>query len=236
MSTPIDIRITPSLHSEILKEIDGYDETTHPLIQPVIEVFDDTYITLGQLHDARKAASRNQAWSEGQQVLIVSEAIEKQQNRLTKKLDNVSAQLKKQIAHFEKELSTPLEVKASVGIAGEIRKFVKEMSFEDRHQFILQAITNSDHTTISAVIGAPAYLSGLDNKLAEAFTRQWHEHASPQIAKNLKAVRNAKTILDQRSGLLFTESEKALGASWSKVIELRQGNNKALAALKLTNT
>lgn len=89
-------------------------------------------------------------------MLAVSDAAYKQQQRLAKKFDNVRATLDKQIAHFEQELSQPLESRASVGISGEIRKFVKDMTTEERHKFIQEAIDAGDHTTVSAVLGAPA--------------------------------------------------------------------------------
>ena len=62
MPTPVDIRITPSLHADTLKEVDGYDEElTAPILAPALEALDDAYITLGKLHDARDAAKKNQA-------------------------------------------------------------------------------------------------------------------------------------------------------------------------------
>ena len=83
MPTPVDIRITPSLHADTLKEVDGYDdELTAPILAPALEALDDAYITLGKLHDARDAAKKNQAWTEGQQVLAVSDAAWKQQQAL----------------------------------------------------------------------------------------------------------------------------------------------------------
>ncbi|PJK02356.1 hypothetical protein CO609_10365 [Lysobacteraceae bacterium NML91-0268] len=73
MPTPIDARVTPTLHAETLKALDGFDDSTMPYIAPAIEALDDAYITLGKLHDGRDAAKKNQAWTEGQQVLAVSE-------------------------------------------------------------------------------------------------------------------------------------------------------------------
>lgn len=233
MPTKIDSRLTPSLHAETIKNIDGYnEELTAPILAPAIEALDDAYITLGKLHDARDAAKKNQAWSEGQQVLAVSDAAWKQQQRLAKKLDGVLATLGTQIAHFEKELSQPLESRASVGISGEIRKYVKEMATSERQRFLMQAISEGDHTTVGAVLGAPSYLSGLDSDSQSIYVRMWHEKTSPDKAIKLKAVQNTKRLIEDRAGLIFKEIEKAMGASWSTVNKLRQGNDKALAALK----
>jgi len=141
MPTPVDIRITLSLHADTLKEVDGYDEEfTAPILAPALEALDDAYITLGKLHDARDAAKKNQAWTEVQQVLAVSDAAWKQQQRIAKKFDNVRVTLEKQIAHFEQELSQPLESRAAVTISGEVLKFVKDMPTEKRHEFLTKAI------------------------------------------------------------------------------------------------
>ncbi len=233
MPTPVDIRITPSLHADTLKEVDGYDEElTAPILAPALEALDDAYITLGKLHDGRDAAKKNQAWTEGQQVLAVSDAAGRHQQRLAKKFDNVRATLDKQITHFEELLQQPLESRAAVTISTEVRKFVKDMPVEERHKFLQQAIADADHITVSAVLGAPPYLSGLDANFQKSYVRMWWERTTPELATKLKAVRGAKAVIEQRGGLLFKEIEKAMGAPWSKVNELRQGNDKALAALK----
>lgn len=150
MPTEIDSRVTPTLHAETLKALDGFDDSTMPYIAPAIEALDDAYQTIGKLHDGRDAAKKNQAWTEGQQVLAVSETANRHQQRLLKKFDGLVSTMDKQIAKFEEELSQPLESRASVGIAGEVRKFVKDMPTEERHKFLQEAIDAGDMTTCSS--------------------------------------------------------------------------------------
>lgn len=45
MPTPIDARITPSLHSENVRQLDGYSDDSAPCLGPVMETLDDTYLT-----------------------------------------------------------------------------------------------------------------------------------------------------------------------------------------------
>lgn len=232
MPTPVDIRITPSLHSETLRELDGFDDTTLPYIAPAFEALDDAYQTLGKLHTGRDAAAKNQAWTPEQAVLAVSDAAGKQQQRLLKKFDGLVSTMDKQIAKFEEELSQPLESRASVGIAGEIRKYVKEMPTEKRHEFLQQALAERDVTTLSAVLGSPAYLSGLDANFQKTYTRLYHEAMNPQAAQRLKVIRGAKAHIEKVGPLITGQIEKAMGADWGTVQQLRQGNDKALAALK----
>lgn len=232
MPSPIDTRISLDLHADSIKAVDGFDETTAPLLAPAIEALDDAYITLGKLTDAREHAGRNKAWTEGQAILNVSDAAGRQQQRLSKKFDNVRVTLEKQIVHFEEQLSQPLEARAGATVSAEIRRFVKDMAIEERHKFLQQAIDDADYITVSAVLGAPSYLSGLDAKFAAVYTRSWWERTTPELAQKLKAVRGAKAHIEQRGGLVLKGIEKAMGSTWATVNELRQGNDKALEALK----
>ena len=84
MPTEIDARITPSLHSENVKQLDGYSDDSAPYLGPVMEALDDAYLTLGKLHDARHLASKNQAWTPEQAVLAVSDPAGRQQQRRRK--------------------------------------------------------------------------------------------------------------------------------------------------------
>lgn len=232
MPTPVDTRITPSLHSETLREVDGYDETMLPHIAAAFEALDDAYLTIAKIHDARDAAKKNQAWTPEQAVLAVSEAAYKQQQRLLKKFDGLVATMDKQIAHFEQELSQPLESRAAVTVAGEIRSYAKNLTTEERHKFLQQAIDAGDQTTVSACLGAPSYLSGLDANFAKTYVRFWHEKMNPQSAQRLKAIRGAKAHIEKVGPLIMGQVEKAMGSDWGRVKALREGNSKALAALK----
>lgn len=232
MSTPIDTRVSSALHEGNVANVDGYSEETAPLLASTMEAFSDAYITIGKIFDARAAASANKAWTESQQVIHVADAAFKAQQRLLKKFDGLSATLDKQITHLEQELSTPLESKAVMSIAAEIRKHAKDMASDQRHHFLRHAIDEGDATTVSAILGAPSYLSGLDAKFAKTYTRLWHERMNPATATRLKAVRNAKALVDERVGLIMPQIEKAIGAPWSRINMVRQGNDKALAALK----
>jgi hypothetical protein len=48
-------------------------------------------------------------------------------------------------------------------------------------------------------------------------------------------MRNARSLLEQRAGLIFIEVEKALGANWSVVQKLRKSRSEAESALLLIN-
>jgi hypothetical protein len=237
MTDLVDTRVTPTLHSGSFKgTVVGYDDATAPYLSTTIEAFDDAVITLGKLHDARTAARANKAWTAEQAVLKVSDAAEKNQVRLSKKFDALNAALTKQVDHFEQLLTQPLEVKAALPIAKEIRAHLKELESGDRVTFLHKAIQAGDEKTISSALGAPSYLSGLTDDMSKVLTRMWHARNSPDVAHKLNAVTSARDYVQTNAPLLFGEIEKSVGANAQTVRALRAGDKRAIAALRLVET
>lgn len=233
MPDNVDHRITPSLHPDNVKQIDGYDDATAPLLGTTLTAFSTAYEGIRAVHDAREKAKTNPTWNEAQQIIHTDDFAQKHLARISKGFDSVRATLEKQIAHFETELATPLESRASVGISGEIRKYVKDMTTEERHKFIQEAIDAGDSVTVSACLGAPGYLSGLTADFQRTYTRYWNERAAPETARKLKAVQGAKAMIEERAGLVFKELERAVGAAPHKAAALRQAKTNAEKAFIL---
>lgn len=232
MSNSIDHRVTPALHPDNLVQLEGYGEDVAPFIAPVAEVFSDAYITLGKLHDAKAAAAKNQAWTEAQQVLLVSKEADKQQARLCKKFDHVHATLTKQVVHFEQQLTQPLKEKAGMGsLNSEVRAHAKALSHEDREKLVQDAFAANDTDTLQALLGAQPFLSGMMPEVHAYYTRQFHERQNPDIAKRLTVTRSALRAVQERAPLLFPQIEAVLGADRKKVASIAARNSAALAAL-----
>lgn len=229
----VDARITPALHPDNVKQIEGYDDQIAQLLGPTLTAFSTAYEGIKAVWDAKKAASTNPTWNEAQQIIQTSDYAEKHLARITKGFDNVLATLTKQIEHFESELATPLEARAGASMSVEIRKYVHDMPVEKRHQFLQRAIEEGDHITASAVLGAPPYLSGLDANFKKTYLRMWNERATPETARRLKAVQAAKQMVEERAGLVFKELERAVGAPPHKVKALREAKTAAEKAFVL---
>jgi hypothetical protein len=228
----IDHRVSPSLHPDTLLQLEGYGEDVAPFVAPVMEAFSDAYLTLGKLHDAKAAAAKNQAWTEAQQILLVSKEADKQQARLCKKFDHVHATLKKQAAHYEEQLTQPLKEKAGMGsLNSEVRAHAKALSHEDREKLVQDAFAANDTDTLQALLGAQPFLSGMMPEVHAYYTRQFHERQNPDIAKRLTVTRAALTAVQDRAPLLFPQIEAVLGADRKKVASIASRNSAALAAL-----
>lgn len=233
MSDGVDTRVTPALHPRNVHSIDGYGSDTAVYLAPVETAFSEAYIGVGQVHDARAASGRNPTWNEAQQVIQTQDFADQIFARVARSMDSAKANLDKSITSLEAQLSAPVAAKAAQGVASEIRSFTKTMPTGERMAFIQQAITAGDETTITALLGAPSYLSGIDTKTQEVFTRLWHERNSPEIAQRVKAMKGARDLIVERGGLVFMELEKAVGAPPHKVKALREAKTAAERAFVL---
>lgn len=229
----IETRVTPALHPENIKSIDGWDEETAPVLGPTETAFSAAYEGIKSVHAARDASKRNPTWNEAQQVIHTQDFADKVFARVAKTFDTTRASLVKGIEHLEGELSQPVVSGAGTFEASDIRRHMKELPSGERMSFIHKAIEEGDSVTTSAVLGARHYLSGIDAKTQAVLTRMWHEKANPSLAKRLKVMQGARALIEQRAGLVFKELEKAVGAPPHKVKALRDAKTKSEQAFVL---
>lgn len=233
MPTEIDARITPTLHPDNVASIDGFDDQTAPYLAPTMTAFSTAYEGIRAVHEAREKAKTNPTWNEAHQIIHTDDFAQKHLARITKSFDVTRSNLEKGIAMLEQQLAAPIESKAAQSISAEIRAYAKNLPSEKRHAFIQQAIDEGDHTSVAALLGAPAYLSGLDANFQETYTRFWNERSAPEVAQRLKAMKGAKQMIEERAGLVFKELEKAVGAPPHKAAALRQAKTNAEKAFVL---
>ena len=233
MTDNVDHRISPSLHPENVKSIDGFDEQTAPYLAPTMTAFSTAYEGVRAVLAAKEAAAANPTWNEAQQIIHTDDFAQKHLARITKSFDVTRSNLDKAIVALEQQLTTPIESKAAASIAGEIRAFVRDMPTEKRHAFIQQALDAADHVTLGAVLGSPPYLSGLDANFQAVYVRHYHERNSPELAQRLKAMKGAKQMIEERAGLVFESMARAVGAPPHKAKALREAKTAAEQAFVL---
>ena len=235
MPSNVDTRVSLALHPENVKKVAGYDDSTARYLDATEMAFSTAYEGLRAVHDARATAEKNPGWTPEQRAIQVSKFAEKKFDQSAKALDKARGDLEKNIAQVEAELTAPVEGRAGSWISIEIRAHVKAMpTTPERHAFIQQAIAGGDSITMGALLAAPAYLSGLTADLQTVYLRQHREVMAPELAQRLKAMQGAKTLIEERGGLIFKEIDKAVGAPPRKAAELQKAQNAALKALELT--
>lgn len=227
MPDQVDTRISPALHAQNVQEIDGYDDLTAPYLAPTETAFSAAYQGCIAVFDARAKAATNPEWNEAAQIIATDDFARKHLDRISRTFDGVRINLEKGITHIEAQLTAPITSKAAQSIAAEVRSFVRGMDTEKRHGFIQQALDSGDDVTITALLGAPAYLSGLNADFQQSYTRLYHERNSPEVAKRLLAMQGAKAMIEERAGLVFIEMEKAIGCPPAKAKRLREAKTAA---------
>ncbi len=222
----IDTRVTPSFMSANVRALPQYDDDTAPLFGPVESAFDLAYSTVRSIYNARDAAENDSTMNDDARLVAVAELADKVTERTTKAFDYANTALTNNIAQLETALSAPVQARAAHTISVEIRAHVKGLK-TGAHvmDFVRQAIDRGDHETVSAVLGAPAFLSGMTPETQAIMLRMYHEKARPDVAKRLAAAKAAQDYLDRNAGLFMGQIEKAIGGDWRKVQMLRKSAN-----------
>lgn len=232
MPEQVDERVSLSFHPETFTNLAGYDEDSAKFIGDAVSAFNDAYRTIAKVHDATEAGRRNGAWTDEQRILAVSKVANKEQERLLRRMDVALASANKAAEHIERELSVPVESKASLGIAAEIRAHAKSLK-SGQMDFVRGLIEAGDDLSVSAVLGGPSYLSGLTDDMRKVLTRMWHERQQPALVQRLTLMRSVLDKLDRDAGKVFTEMEKAVGANPSKLRTIGAAHEAAQAALRI---
>jgi hypothetical protein len=234
MSDNIDTRITPALHPDNVKQIDGYTEETALVLGSTETALSECYEGLRAIFAAKEAAARNPTLNEAAQLIQVDDFAQKRLNKITRSFDAELARLDKAIASLESDLNQPVTARASAALATEIRAHAKSMKTGERQAFIQQAIDKGDEVSATALLGAPAYLSGMTADMQKTLLRYWHAKQSPEKAARLKVMQGAKTLIEKNAPLAFPAVAKAVGfisdpKSQRKIYakELREARNAA---------
>lgn len=236
MSLEPKSRTSLSLHPETVTKIDGFSENTRGYIAGTERALHEAYSGVSSVHAAMDAAKKDPTLNEAARVIKVDDMAQRTFKKLAALFDAEQARLNKGIALAEEKLSAPVEAKASHYLASEIRAYVKGLAHDGqkpsdtgsamaRVAFIRAAILRGDDLTVSSCLGAPAFLSGINDEMHGVLVKTYHEKRTPDEAARLNVMRGAKALIEQRGGLLHVELEKAVGKSSYEVRRLREAKN-----------
>lgn len=213
MADEIDIRISAGLDPEAaMLTIADYDDDTASYVGPAKAAFTEAFASLRAIHDAKAAVADDPTLNEAGALLKVSDFAERRMIAKVYPLwDTASSTLNAKVEAWEKEMTKEVVSQASQMVSGEIRAHMKGLTQGERMGAISQAIRDGDSVVASAVLGAPAMLSGLDEEMKQILLREYHEKFNPGLAKRLRAVTAARDLIDGRMGVLKKEVAKAVG-------------------------
>ncbi len=211
MSEEIDTRVAADLHPGVVTSLDEYDDDTSTILGPTLSAFTEAYVGIGKVHDAKEKARTNPTWNKARQLIETDNFGQSVFAGVAKRFDSAAANLRTIINGIEKEFAAPIESKAAGIIAQEIRSHAKGLNTSERMTFVQAAIKDGDQRTATAILGAPAYLSGMDTDTQTVLTRMYHEHHEPVKAKRLRAGQAGLDLVENRGGVVLTQIAKAVG-------------------------
>ena len=111
---------------------------------------------------------------------------------------------REKIAKAAKEIDQELSKAPEASpVAAEIRAHVKTLPDPmTRMQFLRQACEQEDHDTIGAVLGGPAYLSGLTPADLQELRQRWANFSNPEGIGRRARLQAALASVDKASGAL----------------------------------
>lgn len=237
MPDDINTRVSLSLDPEMYREVEGYNDETRGFVDHVINAFNDAYITVGKLWEARDAANATPGWTEELRILNVQRVAEKHRARVAKRFDLAHRDLLATISHTEGELSRPLTERAGMGtLNGEVRAYVAKLDRPKRSAFMAEALERDDGPTLEAVLGAQPFLSGLTAIDHAHFTRMYHERKNPHLVRRLDVMNRFREKLDRIGPILREQFDKPVGAKPNVASAISAAHDRVEAALKIEPT
>jgi hypothetical protein len=232
-AVPLDL--DPRVVDNLLPK-NSKNETEHAdVLASMRNAFEGAYKGLEALGKARSAAAANEAWTPAEQLRRVGEMSDKTVDRVTGAFDKAHKFLTELVSGLDRSLSEPLAAGTRDQLAVEIREHVKHLPEDKRGAFVGEAMKKNDVRTLQAILGAPAFLSGLGESHHTMFTKQYRSAANPAAVARLEVARKGLELLEKRAGLILREAERAMGGSFAKLKKVREANSAAEAALVMQN-
>ena len=235
MATTNEVKrnVSPTLHPANITGIPGYEEHKGYVVHSVTAL-DSAYQSIDAVIVAKRKLAIDESRTPKARIVEVAQLAEKYSTKLQKLFESSWDKLHAGINHIDKQLSEPMEQQAGTGtINGEIRAHAKALKTDERNKLIANALQSGDSKTVAAILGAPAYLSGLHDVEQERYTRMYHEATNPDLTKRLEVMKQAKEKLEQARPVIFKELERAVGASKFEIEKLKAASSEAEAALVL---
>lgn len=208
----IDTRVSPSLHPTSIDAIpEAADEDVAQLLQPARDALAAGYQFVASIYDVKAAAAIDPELTDEAALLRTDDHAAAKREKVTRAFDAVHKQFTTSINALEIGLSSAVEAKASQMVSGEIRAHFKGLSSKERIEQLEAALERKDEVTLSSVLGAPGYLSGLPSELHAVMLRRFNEVRDPVAAKRLRVLTAARHAMMERGQVLLREMVTAVG-------------------------
>lgn len=204
-----------------LSNIEGYDAETKGYVANAETALDSLRDGLQQIINAREASKRNPAWVEVVQVINVADFAAKVQAKTLPLIDATLANMSKSIAGMEEMLKAPITTGANTPVASDVCVYMRGLDDGERMKLLTRAIEKGDLVSLGAVLGRPAYLSGLTDEMQATLTVEYNRKKAPETARRIAVMKEAHARLSAAGSLFTVHVVKAMGVDWSVAQRLK---------------
>jgi hypothetical protein len=199
-------------------KLEGFEEHGATLA-PAVTALEAMEKCISEVIDARNRSAKDPALTEGAAVLKVAAYGDKLSEAASKKADVAHRHVESQIAAVEADLTKAVTANIHTALAGEIRSHSK--GEKNPVQFVSGLIAAGDEQSVNAILGAPAYLSGLTDDMRAALTKQWNAKRNPALTARLELLKATDDRLSRASSGFILTIEKAMGVDYRVIQKLR---------------
>lgn len=226
-----------SLDPGVITNLDGYEELGGCGLDHVVNAMSGLHSACASIIQSRLAVQQDPTLTDAARAIAVADLADKLTAKVTKSVDASLAMLKKTIAAERAELSKPLAAAVNPELGREIRAHCKALKPAERLGFLQARARAGDTVTLSAVLKAPAYLSGVESDVLNTLNQELNRALNPQAVKRLAMLEAADERLSHAGAIFIASAERAVGVKHGVVAKLREQQaraRKSLAALGAT--
>ena len=183
-------------------------DTTDPVIRDVVSVQGRMRSRLSKIMNVHELRMGNAVETPLANLKASKSHAEKELAQTLPLVDQQRQKTKAAIAALEKEIDASLDKGASKWqFAEETRQYVRQLTNKEREKFVERALSDGDQLASAAVLGVPAYLSGLNKAAHTLFLSRYRSECFPGSSARIKALSEAQEILDEGGKSLMREVE-----------------------------
>jgi hypothetical protein len=108
---------------------------------------------------------------------------------------------------------------------------VRGLSREKRSALIRDALQKDDDATLTAILGAQPFLSGLAQEDYDHYVRTYHEKKNPHLVRRLDLMNRFLEEIERNTPIVQAQFDKAAGATPSVMANLKSLDDQAQTAL-----
>lgn len=183
-------------------------DTSDPVIKAIVSVQGRMRSRLGKIKQVHELRMSNLLEAPLANLRASKSYAEKELAQMLPMVDKQREKTNSEIAALEKEIDESLE-KGAVRwqFAEETRQHVRQLTKNDRAKFVETALADGNQLAAAAVLGVPAYLSGLNDSARNLFVSRYRTMCFPKSSARIKALSEAQEILDEGGKSLMREVE-----------------------------